>query len=243
MNANLLDTWQRGTSPFNALRANSTLVEADTIKLEEPSILWSLVETLGQAGLHAQENDVSFPEAAKRTMAVEQEKKSLENSAKARFFDALATAEIIALGFETPRRKASIPVTISPRTFRFGINWRLSTVDFEGLSFVAVRIVPATMLSIDATSLLSASDASQLSKRPIGRPTLGPDLVECFDALVASGQIEVTKSFASQVPSMRDWLSINKPDLHVPNDEISIKTFRNHLSNKFNALRVSPKLK
>ncbi|WP_416369866.1 hypothetical protein [Tritonibacter mobilis] len=150
----------------------------------------------------------------------------------------LQSAQLIAYGFEPPRRMDSQPVEI-PATYWTGrVQWDECKLTVQGLEFIEIRIV--TRQVRDEIQSRERNDLT--TPQAAGRPTVGPAIKTAFTSLQEGGEIDTNASQQSHYPKVRRWLKENAPSLSVPAEDISDKTMQKHFSPLFNELRKSYKL-
>lgn len=159
----------------------------------------------------------------------------LQRKMRANLLLLLQSEKLVGIGYETPR-KLSSPVVKLPKEAWFGnVDWKVNSLKYQSLMFADIKLATASHL------LKPNPTKPQLppkkNKPSLGRPTLGPTLIECFETIVNQGKIDTAQSFRSHIPLMKVWLKANKPNMKKQPDTISEKTFSKYLSKKFNALR------
>lgn len=164
-------------------------------------------------------------------MRISNERLKLHNAARQasirETLDRLARGELVACGFEAPRKLDSRPILLSPAMFEGYIAWDKGTLSHEGLQFVEVR--------------LAETSAHPPALKAPGRPTIKHAIEEAFRALQDAGEIDPNKPAGTHYPKVRNWLRKHRTDL--PKDPMSISNegIRAHFSPLFNALRKNRK--
>lgn len=144
----------------------------------------------------------------------------------------LLKGNLIAYGFEPPRRVESQPHQISAECWSGSIRWQKSTLSAQGLVFEEIRVVSRSVQE----RVLTKDQMEYEPTKPQGRPTVGPAIEAAFLALNKAGEIDATASQSSHYPRVRSWLAANFPDLKTPPSKISEKTLYRYFSPLFRRL-------
>lgn len=150
----------------------------------------------------------------------------------------IKNGQVFAYGFERPRMMASVPVELPEEVFRGRIDWENSAITHAGLHFVEVRLTTQRIRSEILTGIDPEDAAAPPSK---GRPTVAPHIAAAVQALLESGQIDISCSARSHYPKIRYWLSQNAKDLPVSPDEVHDETIRLTFSPLFKELKKTKK--
>lgn len=145
---------------------------------------------------------------------------------------------VLVLGYALPRQPEDYPVLIPIDVWRGKIGWAESLVKGNGLEFVAVRVV----VSRTAQGLLEANEQRQLpAPKKTGRPSLKADIMEAYEALRDTREIDFGNPMSRLFPQVRTWLSEKYPDNAGQFRKMASETIRRQVSDLFKRDRESHK--
>lgn len=233
------------------------------------SLIWDAAIPLSRAALHYAPKDlkVQWAELSKGNPVVEG-LKAYREARKANWLDAMndfvsashAVSEpqdriiketkslllahikagrVLGLGYEPPRRIASIPVYVPAEYWQGWVDWEASVVSHGTLKFVDVRVITPQA----AQPILLKFKANELqmiegSPRPVGRPSIKAHVETAFAALTNAGAIDASKSAKSHFLIVRQWIIKNSSyDAEALSDE----GIRAHFSPLFSELKKDRK--
>lgn len=138
----------------------------------------------------------------------------------------LATGDWTATGHVIPRRpeddKYQIPQDVWSNFP--AINWEGNKVTGQGLAFINVTITMCPSIKIDKKSE---------SQKPIGRPSVRPNIIEAYEALKAAGKIDFSKPKSAVNGPICDELSQRYPNRTVEFNNLEESTIRKAISKLF----------
>ncbi|PJE30422.1 hypothetical protein CVM39_06875 [Pseudooceanicola antarcticus] len=151
----------------------------------------------------------------------------------------LRTGQLVALGFEPPRKEASPPLTIPaeywPQTHTPSLTrWQANTLKHASLAFVDVRIV--SKAQFDAVLAPAA-----LQQAPVGRPAVNTAIKQICQDLIDAGKIKTDLSMKAHYPMIREHLAQRDLDLPIPPEAINDETIRKTFSPLFRDLKKTKK--
>ncbi len=151
----------------------------------------------------------------------------------------LCAGKLVALGFEPPRKEASMPLLIPANYWPLrdtpGLSqWSKNTLKYASLIFVDVRIVSKQKLE-------AALPTSTPQPAQMGRPSVNREIKLACLELIDAGRIETALSMKAHYPIIRDHLAQGGLDLPVPPSKINDETIRLVLSPLFKALKEAKK--
>ncbi|PJE30956.1 hypothetical protein SAMN06297129_3494 [Pseudooceanicola antarcticus] len=151
----------------------------------------------------------------------------------------LYTGQLVALGFEPPRKEASSPLEIPaaywPKTHSPSLTqWGANTLKHASLIFVDVRIVSRPQFD---AALLPASAAPVQT----GRPPVNKAIKRTCQELITAGKIDTSLSMKAHYPMIREHLAQRGIDLPIPPEAINDETIRKTFSPLFKDLKEANK--
>lgn len=159
--------------------------------------------------------------------------------------------DLVAFGYEKPRRMSSEVHRLPARLWNGHIDWHTSSLVSQGLELVEIRVLTQERVSktsslfefLDSygTEAQSSTDTPHVEAGRTGRPTIKGYLEDAFAALDAAGLIDVQKPAKAHYPLVRHWLQENKPEAGATKDKPSDEGIRAHFSPLFNSLKKTRK--
>lgn len=230
----LLKLWDNSVS-----LAQGTLFFADKQevtkleKLNEKSALKAMSEEI-QAN---QSKDLPFMDALgkgiQRANSIIQPRASQEESMKKRLKERLLSGQLIALGFEPPRNTNSAVTIIPIKNWVGKIDWAYSSLEYQSLKFIEVRVLEATKLM--EASETHTPDVTVIAK-PTGRPSLEKNIKSAINSLIEEGQISKKHSMAYHFPIIRKRIYLENPHLPLSEKKPANPTIIKYFSKIFSAL-------
>lgn len=139
----------------------------------------------------------------------------------------LRAGELVALGFEPPRKVSSEPVIIPAECWQAVASLGTDKLQVGGLSFIDIRVLPR----VAAERIKAEWENETVPPHPA--PKRGPrssatDIAEAFEALLAAGRVNPDTSAKSHYPEIRAWLQYHRSGAGYsatrPSDETLRKT-------------------
>lgn len=206
--------WQRVCDPT---AIESKLVSAQK-ELSKPTSGISALSLFGNAFLDAYGPKQSFLRAR-------------QSDIKA----SIASGELLAIGFELPRRLSHSPIVISDQVDNGKYNFQKSEIETPSLKFVEVRVLHSTQ----ASELIPASERQNTTP---GRPSYEDAITHAIEELIRGSGIDVGGTAKQHFPSIREkalnYAERNGLDIKTIGDEAIRKRF----SPIFKELRRNHKL-
>lgn len=164
------------------------------------------------------------------TSALDQDRNRLTETGKARLLKALAAGNVLALGFEHPRKRQDVPIKLEASDFggTAHFRWDLGSLRSHGLHTIEVRFISTERAEglakeLRAETLERSGVRFAEPAKPVGRPTIKPQIEAAFRALLEEGRVDVTAPMKRNYTIIRQWLALNCSDITVtpdtPNDE------------------------
>lgn len=154
--------------------------------------------------------------------------------------DHLIKGNLIAFGFEPPRKISDQPIRIPAYCWKGRIDWDDSALVAQGLRFEQIRIIVA--LWQEKIIQLDAPEAEAEDVKSPGRPSWEKHILSAFDALKEAGEINTDEYLTSHYGKVRAWLEINVKASERPPKLPHDNTLNKYLSPLFNALKEDQKL-
>ena len=146
--------------------------------------------------------------------AANDKRRRLHDQGAKLIFRWMTTGEVIALGFEKPRSIKDVPVELEPRWLEDNpqMNWYRGTLSANSLQFVEVRFITASRAEkIRAARRQAGPQRVRVAdfphSKPVGRPTVRPQILMALEALERAGELDVSASISSHFPKIRQWLA------------------------------------
>lgn len=143
----------------------------------------------------------------------------------------LRDEQLFAYGFEPPRRMGTQPLEIPKYYWSGQIDWIKSTLTFNGIQFVEVRLISA---SKRAKVLELAPVPKTGSEATPGRPGFEADILEAHKLLLDAGKFNPNASLKSQCPAIRNWLIENKLGKGYSSKKPGYEVIRKYLQKNLN---------
>ncbi|WP_432450266.1 hypothetical protein [Aliiroseovarius marinus] len=164
------------------------------------------------------------------TSALDRDRNRLTETGKARLLQALAAGNALALGFEHPRKRQDVPIKLEASDFggTAHFRWDLGTLRSHGLHTIEVRFISAERAEGLAKKLRAETHERTGVKfaepaKPVGRPTVKPQIEAAFNTLLKEGSVDTTAPMNRNYIHIRQWLAVHCSELNVtpdtPNDE------------------------
>jgi len=176
-----------------------------------------------------QSTDVSrmeaFQDAVRQATAITRPEIKAREACEDDVLRKLRAGQLSAFGFEPPRRTTTPAVRVPAEAWHGFVRWDRGTVEYRGLRFVEVGVMPASWEPV----LLRRWTDAVAPAAPV--PSRGPkgaqrQIAEAYDALRAADRIRFGDSMRSHFPQIRQWLSVRYPDLAVTDDKPSDESIR-----------------
>ncbi|RKQ72503.1 hypothetical protein [Oceanibaculum indicum] len=157
-------------------------------------------------------------------------RKSIIVETQQRMIAKLWDGELVALGYTLPRQVEDAPVFLPHDAWSGTIDWEKSEIRGAGLHFVSVRI--ARQETTETPLLIEVAPLPPQATK--GRPSTKQVIVEAYQALKSSGQIDFTRPMKDCFPQIREWLATRYPDRKGFFLELGKETIRKPISDLFN---------
>ncbi len=151
----------------------------------------------------------------------------------------LSLERLKAYGYVVPRDPDDAPRSIPPDVWSGEIDWKLSGVTGQGLSFVSVRVISSKLA--DEIRTRHVTKFLPELKRRQGRPSKKAVIVEAFDALVDGGMLDPSKPMTVAANQVRRWLAERYPHDAARMGSLHDETIRRAIASKFKTLKKSTK--
>lgn len=221
---------------WQALQARSAITEAqEHLEQNQPSDK-SWMNLLGTALQGAQEVVKARQDVLKR--------------AEEHVTGRINSGDLVAVGFDAPRKSHSIPVEIERTHWLNSVNWDNSEIRSQGLHFVQVRLAirVAEVPASDAKLTTKTTDFSPSNKKVVhvrarkrGRPAIGPYVKTAFAELLNAGEIDTNASAKSHFEKVRAWVLKNKSADQIDGLTFGDEGIRTHFSPLFKELKRNRK--
>jgi hypothetical protein len=217
-------------------------MKAEWTALEGKSALTALTTSVKQAGLQdksdTSQSGASIQNLLQPAQDILQARMNVTKTLQGKILDYIEDGHAFAYGFEPPRHLASVPVALPIGIWKGAFDWNTSTITYAGLSFVQVRVTTRRIRE----EILSMHKAAAVRSAPSkGRPSVAHHITAAGHALMAAGQIDVSRSARYHYPAIRQWLTENTNDLPVAPEDIHDETLRHYFSPIFNELKKTIK--
>ncbi|MBR9653556.1 hypothetical protein [Thalassovita aquimarina] len=143
----------------------------------------------------------------------------------------LKRGDLVAYGFEKPRRMASIPYELPAQLWHGRIDWFDSSLSSQSLELVQIRVLSKAMIDKVTTAALPNSETLAEPVQPaIGRPTIQPQIKAAYLSVASSEKLDKTMSLKTVAEHVRLQLAQDNPDLQVTENKPSYETIRRVIS-------------
>lgn len=241
--ADLQSLWQSGYPLHSTwLGFAKTEQRAKWDELKTKSAIQALSDSVKDAPRPDEPNPLTDVGAMQRLLqpaqTIVQARLDLKKEMQSNILAYLKDERLFAYGFEPPRKLSSIPVPLPRESWSGVYDWDESAIKYAGLDFVQVRLITREARN----EILGAREPSPVVNPPLkGRPSVAPQILVAAQAMLASGQIDISRSAKSHFQEIRNWLRGNAQDLPVAPDEINDETIRRVFAPVFNELKQSKK--
>lgn len=212
-------------------------LKAEWRELHKHSALETLTRDLANISPEAGATLDHLNQATAGSRAILTARTDLEARLKSKILTYIKNGYLHGFGYELPRRLSAAPVAIPKSVWAGQCDWKAGQLSCRGLEFVDVRLTTNRIRN----EILERGMADTTPTRPVGRPTVGPDIAAAFHALNAAGEIDTSKSQKSHFPKILKWLELNRPDLAVPPKYLNDETIRKNVAPLFTALKQANK--
>lgn len=179
-------------------------------------------------------SDVGWADAIFKALepanAINIRRSDLTSEVRKNVLNYLKSKQLVAIGFEPPRKLDDVPKFLPLEVWNGTVNWDESSLKYQSLSFVDIRIVAPAW--IDKT--LSENVSIEKSR---GRPSVASDLETCFRSLAVEQKFDFNGSMKSNFPTIRDWLNEHLSADGAEEYKISNEAIRKYFSPYFNKLK------
>lgn len=172
----------------------------------------------------------AFSKALKPASVILSQRTNLASEVRDNVLTYLRSQQFLGIGYEAPRKLEDTPKLLPSEFWDGLVNWDRSSLTFQCLSFVDVRIVVPVW--IDKTP----SECGSI-ERTRGRPSVASDLERCFQTLAAEQRFDLNGSMKSNFFIIRDWLKEHLFADGTKEYKISNEGIRKQSSPYFNMLK------
>ncbi|NKX37371.1 hypothetical protein HGG70_05405 [Rhodobacteraceae bacterium R_SAG4] len=238
MTISLLPLWERGYRLNKSAYLFSPAAERDNYDRLHSIDYMSMANDAAKAALLVGKNARDTGMAATQAASdLAKARLDWRNRRQGVVLNGLQNAQLIAYGFEPPRRMDGQPVEI-PATYWTGrVQWDECKLTVQGLEFIEIRIVTPQVRD----EVLKPSKIETPEAQATGRPSIKPLIEEAFHALLSDGLIDPTKSAKAHYPVVRQWLQSNKPEAGANATSPTDEGIRKYFSPLFRDLRTTHK--
>ena len=186
-----------------------------------------------------------FQRAAQANTELDKDRHSLVEQGKACILDWVSRGAMRAFGFEKPRAFDDLPVELKSKHFdataRF--NWETGELRSHGLHIIEVRFIAAKRAErlIETWAQERAGIESNPEAKAKGRPSMQKHILDAFDALLESGQIDLDGPMRSNFINIRQWLAAHSSGFEVDEETPNDETIRRYVSPLIKQARKSKK--
>lgn len=176
----------------------------------------------------------AFSKALKPASVIITQRANLNSEVRKDVLSYLNSQQLVGIGFETPRRLDDTPKLLPSEVWGGFVNWEGSSLKYQSLSFVDIRIVAPAWIAKILSGYISI-------EKTLGRPSVASDLESCFQALMAAQRFDLNGSMKSNYVTIRGWLTENLSPEGAKEYKISDEAIRKYFSPYFNALKAEVK--
>jgi hypothetical protein len=147
------------------------------------------------------------------------------------FVSLLRREKALAYGYTVPRQAEDFPQLIPSDVWTGKIDWSKAAVKGNGLEFVAVRVLPSPARD----ELMEGKKETFITPpiKPVGRPTVSPNVLEAYESLKADGLIDFKAAQVRVHDQIRQWLAKQYPDRAGQFSNLAKETIRKEISDLF----------
>lgn len=147
------------------------------------------------------------------------------------------TGALNAYGFAVPRTPADLPRLVPPDLWSGTVRWERSILECNGLKMEGIRLIPPHWEDQLVTRQVTSSD-----RTGPGRRSRESQILEAFDALCESGQIDFTKPMKWTFEPIRSRVLAKYPEDPDGAKGLSDKTIAKTIRVEFTARKSDSKL-
>jgi hypothetical protein len=224
----LTKLWQAGVPLARSWQTYAhPSVKAEWKKLWETSYM----ETLAANAKELSKTDLSASEKILQAFTepnkIMQARSELMSKMQSNILGYIRDGHLFALGFEPPRTLSAAPVEIPLTLWSGKPNWETSTLSAQGLTLIEVRL---TTKRIRAEITEISREELNPTAKPVGRPTIRPQIVAAYHAVQTSGPCLDGMHVKSVAGLVREQLARSCPELQVTAEKPSYEAIRRVIS-------------